>query len=77
MRACRYQLSPSGKYVVPDTGSYESYLDYVALLPLEEEPEVFGLHDNATITMDLQNTQQMLDAILLTQVRWVSLLRPC
>jgi dynein heavy chain len=40
----------------------------MALLPLVEGPEVFGLHDNATITMDLQNTQQLLDSLLLTQV---------
>lgn len=47
----------------------ENYLEYMATLPLVEEPEVFGLHDNATITMDLQKTQALLDALLLTQPR--------
>ena len=54
---------------MPDTGSHESYLDYMASLPLVEDPEVFGLHDNATITMDLSKTQSLLDALLLTQPR--------
>ena len=41
----------------------------MAGLPLVDTPEVFGLHDNATITMDLQRTQALLDALLLAQPR--------
>jgi dynein heavy chain len=41
----------------------------MAELPLIEEPEVFGLHDNATITKDLKDTNQMLSSLLLTQSR--------
>jgi dynein heavy chain, axonemal len=55
--------------VVPDTGSHNSYLEYLATLPLVEDPEAFGLHDNATITMDLQKTQAILNALLLMQPR--------
>lgn len=66
---CRHKLSPSGKYTVPYTGSHAEYLEHVAAWPLSEQPEVFGLHDNATITMDLQRTQRLLDELLLTQPR--------
>ena len=41
----------------------------MAELPLIEQPEVFGLHDNATITKDLQDTNLMLSSLLLTQSR--------
>ena len=63
-----YALSASGRYIVPDPAPHGAYLDYLASLPLVEEPEVFGLHDNATITMDLQNTQLLLESLMLTQV---------
>lgn len=62
-------LSPSGQYVIPQTGTYSSYLEYMATLPLIENPEVFGLHENATVTRSLQMTQQTLDTILLSQPR--------
>ena len=64
-----YSLSPSGLYVIPSTGGYDTYLEYMASLPQLESPEVFGLHDNATITMDLKQTQELLDTLLLTQPR--------
>lgn len=47
----------------------QSYLEYMAALPLIEQPEVFGLHDNATITKDLKDTSLMLSSLLLTQSR--------
>eukprot|EP00798_Chlamydomonas_sp_ICE-L_P021153 gene21153-28042_t len=59
-------LTPSGKYVVPAPGDYKSYLDYMATLPLVEEPEVFGMHSNANISRDLQDTKMLLDSLLLT-----------
>ena len=62
-------LSPSGLYTVPQTGPYGSYIAYMTGLPLIENPEVFGLHENATVTRSLQMTQQMLDTLLLSQPR--------
>lgn len=64
-----YNLSPSGLYVIPRTGGYDTYLECMANLPQLESPEVFGLHENATITMDLKQTQELLDTLLLTQPR--------
>lgn len=45
----------------------QGYLDYINSLPLSTQPGVFGLHENADITKDLQEAQLLLDSMLLTQ----------
>ena len=51
-----YKLSPSGLYFAPKNGPYQNYIDYIRSLPLIPSPEVFGLHENADITKDNQET---------------------
>jgi len=54
---CRF--SPSGLYYSPPVGPYQSYLTYIRGLPMLPSPEVFGLHENADITKDNQETSQV------------------
>lgn len=55
------RFSDSGTYYAPAKGDYESYVDYIRELPLIPHPEVFGLHENADITKDQKETQEVSD----------------
>ena len=67
-----YRFSPSGTYFAPPKGSYQDYLDYIKQLPPTPHPEVFGLHENADITKDQKETQELFASILLTLPRQAS-----
>lgn len=62
-----HSLSPSGIYKIPKYTSYEGYLDIIKSFPLLAKPEVFGLHDNADISKDLQESSLLLESLMLTQ----------
>lgn len=47
----------------------QSYIDYIRSLPITAEPGVFGFHGNADITKDNQETNQLLNGVLLTLPR--------
>lgn len=47
----------------------QSYIEYLRSLPITTHPEVFGLHENADITKDNQETNQLFSGVLLTLPR--------
>ncbi|KXZ49009.1 hypothetical protein GPECTOR_23g1 [Gonium pectorale] len=61
-----FALSASGLYYIPPEGPLSSYTAYVSTLPTFPMPEAFGLHENADITKDLQETSLMLETLVLT-----------
>ncbi|XP_032303513.1 dynein heavy chain 3, axonemal isoform X3 [Coturnix japonica] len=65
----KYVLVPGGDYYIPPHGPYESYIEYLRSLPSVTHPEVFGLHENADITKDTQETNQLFSGVLLTLPR--------
>ncbi|KAJ8963034.1 hypothetical protein NQ314_005606 [Rhamnusium bicolor] len=52
--------------------SYEGCVNYIKALPITPLPEVFGLHENADITKDNQETQILLHGVMLTQTQITS-----
>jgi dynein heavy chain len=60
-----YKFSPSGIYFAPKHGPVESYVAYANSLPQFQEPEVFGFHENAAITKNLNETGGVLAAVML------------
>lgn len=48
-----YHFSESGVYYAPDYRTLAEYRDYINSLPLIDEPEVFGMHDNANIAFQV------------------------
>ena len=62
----KWKLSPSGNYYIPPKGKYEDYIEFIKNLPLTQQPEVFGMHENVNITKDLQSTRILFDSVLLT-----------
>ena len=63
-----YKFSSSDIYSPPSDGSYEDFTDHIRQFPLIATPQVFGLHENANITKDQQETDLFLSSILATQV---------
>jgi dynein heavy chain, axonemal len=67
-----YKFSPSGLYYsfTPDADAVQqSYLEYIERLPLNAEPEIFGMHDNASITCAITEADSTFGIILLLQPR--------
>lgn len=56
---------------MPELGSVESYREYIdKKLPIDkDDPDVFGMHENANITFQSQESDKMLSTILSIQPR--------
>lgn len=64
-----YKFTPSGIYFAPADGQIESYRDYVDSLPMNDLPEIFGLHDNANITYQRSESNRIINTLLSIQPR--------
>ena len=48
-----YKYSPSGTYYPPEADTLQVYRDYVENLPFNDDPEIFGMHENANIAFQV------------------------
>lgn len=64
-----YKFSDSGIYYAPKEGSMKMYTDYIDALPLNDEPEAFGMHPNTNINFQLQESDRIVTTILSIQPR--------
>lgn len=70
-----YQFSESGVYFSAPSDPdhpHQSYMDYINSLPINPDPEVFGMHDNANMTYATNETYATFDTILSLQPRATS-----
>jgi len=64
-----YKLSKLEHYFAPPESDVAAVKAYINQLPLEDDPEVFGLHPNANITFEQKTVREFMDTILLIQPR--------
>eukprot|EP00744_Colponema_vietnamica_P002494 GILI01003899.1.p1 GENE.GILI01003899.1~~GILI01003899.1.p1 ORF type:complete len:1783 (+),score=399.51 GILI01003899.1:800-5350(+) len=67
-----YSFSESGKYKAPPVGSLEDVREYLQEMSLIDDPEVFGMHENANLRFQLQESQLLMNTVLSMQPRVVS-----
>jgi len=67
-----YKLSQSGIYFAPLYPTLDEYRKYIDSLPLNDPPEVFGMHDNANITCQSNESATLLKTILKMQPKAAS-----
>ena len=64
-----FTFSPSPNYPSPKAQNVEEFVEFIKSLPLIPQPEIFGLHENADITCDQNETYSMFETILSLQPR--------
>ncbi|KAG5888365.1 hypothetical protein JTB14_033502 [Gonioctena quinquepunctata] len=64
-----YVYSVSGGYYCPRFEHLTQYRDFVDNFPLIEEPEIFGMHENANIAYQIKETQTVIRTIMESQPR--------
>lgn len=62
-------MSSSKIYYVPEYANLKTYLEYIQKLPNFDDPEVFGMHENANITYQNQESTKIMETILSIQPR--------
>ncbi|XP_075717900.1 dynein axonemal heavy chain 6 [Rhinoderma darwinii] len=67
-----YVYSSSGIYFSPDADSLQNYKDYIENLPLTDDPEIFGMHENANLAFQRTETSTLINTILDVQPRSTS-----
>uniref|UniRef100_A0A8C2LDF4 Dynein, axonemal, heavy chain 6 n=1 Tax=Cricetulus griseus TaxID=10029 RepID=A0A8C2LDF4_CRIGR len=64
-----YKYSESGIYFSPLADSLQEFKDYIEGLPLIDDPEIFGMHENANLAFQYKETNTLITTILEVQPR--------
>ncbi|KAL2653916.1 hypothetical protein R1flu_022044 [Riccia fluitans] len=64
-----HKFSESGIFAVPDVSNVNGFLNYCKEIPLAPKPEIFGLHENADITCNLNESKDLYGTVLTLQPR--------
>ncbi|XP_077201567.1 dynein axonemal heavy chain 6 isoform X2 [Paroedura picta] len=64
-----YKYSESGIYFAPVADGLQDFKDYIENLPLSDDPEIFGMHENANLAFQRKETHTLITTILEVQPR--------
>jgi dynein heavy chain len=64
-----FKFSDSGIYYPPKCEELSQVFDYLETLPVDDEPEIFGLHNNANITLQSENVRNFMTPLIAIQPR--------
>jgi len=67
-----YTFSALEEYYAPAEGGIEACRTFCKNLPMEDDPQVFGLHPNALITAQVTQAKKFLDTVMKVQPRIAS-----
>lgn len=54
-----------GIYYIPNEERHQSFINYIQNLPLNQNPNLFGMHQNASVVKDLNETHRLFDSLLI------------
>ena len=55
--------SESFAYLIPDFQEHSDYVRYLETMPMEDSPELFGLHPNADLTFRIKSANALLSTL--------------
>lgn len=64
-----YKLSKLETYYAPPEGTFKQLNEYIEGLPLDEDPEVYGLHPNANMIYENNVVKDFMGSVLVIQPR--------
>uniref|UniRef100_A0A7M4F990 Dynein axonemal heavy chain 6 n=1 Tax=Crocodylus porosus TaxID=8502 RepID=A0A7M4F990_CROPO len=64
-----YKYSESGVYFAPVADTLQDFKEYIENLPLIDDPEIFGMHENANLVFQRKETNTLITTILEVQPR--------
>ncbi len=67
LQSVNYAFTSDAKYVLPLLGTVGDYQHYILQLPERDDPDVFGMHDNADITYETRRSDSLLADVLSVQ----------
>ncbi|KAG7222943.1 hypothetical protein INR49_015970 [Caranx melampygus] len=59
-----YIYSSSGIYYAPESDELDQYKKYIESLPIIDDPEIFGMHENANLAFQRHETLTLINIIL-------------
>ncbi|KAL2609519.1 hypothetical protein R1flu_028092 [Riccia fluitans] len=58
-----YAFTSTGLYKSPPEGPHSSYVEYIKSFPTAEGPDLFGMHENANLTYQRQESNKILNVV--------------